>query len=49
MASNRTGKSKRGLASASKETRERVAREGGKARQSMRRAQNGGDTMSMLS
>lgn len=28
---NSTGKSKRGLANADKETRERVAREGGKA------------------
>jgi hypothetical protein len=41
MATNRSNKSKRGLASASKETRMRVAREGGKARQSMRRAQMG--------
>ncbi|MBA2279138.1 hypothetical protein H0V99_01715 [Candidatus Saccharibacteria bacterium] len=54
MANNRTGKSKRGLASADKATRERVARAGGKARQSNRTDSmpsndTDSDSMNMLS
>lgn len=40
MAENNSGNGNRGLANASKETRERVAREGGKARGRQRKSQS---------
>lgn len=43
MASNRSGKSKRGLASASEATKERVAKMGGEAHHE-KRGQHGSDS-----